>query len=234
VVLAPASLIAGRVETATGGTLKTRNVEGTLWRGRGVLTAGDKQLPIAWTVDPQSLLQGELHAHIGSFDGIDPLPHADVIAGREHIVLRDVDLTLPLPLLTQTLGGRLAQRLGLIADGEVTVRSTQLDWLPPAINGDVEVVWRMARLMLPTNAPLELGDVTAKLSANGQRLTGPLENQGGAMDVRGDVTVNGDRSAAVSLLLTPRADDEKLTRALSTVGTPEGNGWRVAWQTPPR
>jgi hypothetical protein len=235
VYLAPASLLATRVERATGGTLAARQVEGTVWRGRGVLAAGDTQLPIAWTVEPESLLQGELHAHIGAYDGMGLVPRADVLAGRDRISLHDVDLTLPLPLLVQAVGGRLAQRVGLVADGDLAIRSTELEWLPPAVNGDLTVVWRGARFTLPTQAPLELGEVTATLVADGQRLAGPIENSGGVMDVRGDVAVRGDRSATLSLLLTPRrADDAALARALATVGTAEGSGWRVNWQTPPQ
>ena len=235
VVLAPASLLATRVERATGGAVAASQVEGTVWRGRGVLAAGDTQLPIAWTLDPESLLHGELQAHIGAFDGVGRVPRADVLAGRDRITLRDVDLTLPLPLAVEALGGRLAQRVGLVADGDLAIRSAQFDWVPPTVNGDLAIVWRGARFSLPTYAPIELGDVTATLVANGERLAGPIENSGGVMDIRGDVMVRPDRSAAIALLLTPRrADDATLARALATVGTPEGSGWRVTWQTPPR
>ena len=235
VYLAPASFVTGRLERAMGGNVAVRQVEGTVWRGRGVLAAGDTQLPIAWTLDPESLLYGELRAHIGPFDGTGALPHADVLAGRDRINLRDVDLTLPLPLVTEALQGRLPRRIGLVADGDLTLRSKELDWVPPTINGDLQVVWRAARLSLPTQAPIDFGDVTATLTANGERLAGPVENSGGVMDVRGDIAVRGDRGTAVTLLLTPRrADDATLARVLATVGTPEGSGWRVTWQTPPR
>ena len=235
VFLAPASLLATRVERATGGTLAVRQSEGTVWRGRGVLAAGDAQLPNAWTVDPEPLLRGELRAHLGPFDGVGRVPRADVLAERDRISLRDVDLTLPLPLAIEALGGRIAHRVGLVADGDLTIRSAQLDWVPPTVNGDLEVVWRAARFSLPAYAPIDLGDVTASLVANGERLAGPVRNSGGVMDIGGEITVRPDRSAALSLLLTPRrADDATLARALATLGTAEGSGWRVNWQMPPR
>jgi hypothetical protein len=122
-----------------------------------------------------------------------------------------------------------------VADGDLAIRSTQLDWVPPTVNGALEIVWRAARLTVPTQAPLDLGDVTVTLVANGERLAGPVANSGGVLDIRGDVTVRPDRSAAIALLLTPRsADDATLARALAVVGTPEGDGWRVTWQTPPQ
>jgi hypothetical protein len=233
--LAPASLLATQVERATGGTLAARQVEGTVWRGRGVLAAEDTQLPIAWTVDPTPLLHGELRAHIGAFDGIGPTPRADVVAQRDSLSLRDVDITLPLPLAVDALGGRIARRVGVVADGDLTLRSTRLDWLPPAVNGELVIAWRGARFTLPTHAPIDLGEVSATLVADGARLTGPVRNSGGIIDIRGDVTARPDRSGAISLLLTPRrADDATLAKALAAIGTAEGSGWRVNWQTPPR
>lgn len=235
VVLAPASLVATRVEKFSGGSVVARNVEGTVWRGRGVLAASGAELPLAWTVDPRPLLEGELRAHIGPYAGVGDVPRADVLAGRERIELRDVDLTLPVPLLSEIVGGRPAQRMGLVADGDVSVRSERLDWIPPTINGDLNVLWRNARLSLPAFPPVDLGDVTARLRADGERLAGPVDNSGGAMDIRGDVTVFPDKRAAVSLLLTPRrTDDSVLAGALAAIGTPEGGGWRVSWQTPPK
>jgi hypothetical protein len=223
------------VERATGGALAARQVEGTVWRGRGVLAAGDTQLPIAWTLDPAPLLHGELQAHIGAFDGVGRVPRADVLAGRDRVTLRDVDLTLPLPLAVEALGGGITRRVGLVAEGDLAIRSPLLDWVPPTVNGNLELVWRAARFSVPTYAPFELGEVTATLVANGERLAGPIENSGGVMEIRGDVTLRGDRSAAISLLLTPRrADDATLARALASVGVAEGSGWRVTWQTPPR
>jgi len=235
VLLAPASLLAARVERATGGTLAAGQVEGTVWRGRGVLAAGGTQLPIAWTLDPEPLLHGELRAHIGPFDGVGRVPRADVLAERDRLSLRDVDLTLPLPLAIEALVGRLAHGVGLVAEGDLTIRSAQLDWVPATVNGDLEIVWRAARFSLPTYAPIDLGEVTATLVANGERLAGPVRNSSGVMDIGGEITVHPDRSAAISLLLTPRrTDDATLARALATVGTAEGGGWRVNWQTPPR
>jgi hypothetical protein len=200
-----------------------------------VLAGSGAELPLAWELDAGSLLRGEMRAHIGPYAGAGSGPRADVLAGEERLELRDVDLTLPVPLLGEIVGGRLAHRFGLVAGGDVSVRSGRLDWVPPTINGDLDVLWRNARLSLPAFAAVDLGDVTARLRADGERLAGPVDNSGGAMDIRGDLTVFPDKRAAVSLLLTPRrTDDALLAAALAAIGTAEGGGWRVNWQTPPR
>jgi hypothetical protein len=96
-----------------------------------------------------------------------------VLAGRERVQLRDVEMTLPVPLLSEMIGGRIAHRLGLVAEGDVSVRSASLDWIPPtSVNGNLDVQWRRARFNLPGSAPIDLGDVTARLNANGERLAG--------------------------------------------------------------
>src|SRR5438132_13912975 len=78
--LAPASLVAGRVEKVTNGAYTARDVEGTVWRGRGVLAGGGAQLPLGWTVDPSPLVQGELRAHLVPFDTATAAPRAEIVA----------------------------------------------------------------------------------------------------------------------------------------------------------
>ena len=56
--LAPASLLDARLAQATGGVLRLTGAQGTLWRGRGVVTDANAQLPVAWELDPWPLLQG--------------------------------------------------------------------------------------------------------------------------------------------------------------------------------
>jgi Type II secretion system (T2SS), protein N len=232
VLLAPASLLAGRVEKATGGAFSARDVEGTVWHGRGVIAGGGAQLPLAWTVDATPLVQGELSAHVAAFDGASAAPRADVVAQRNRIGLRNLDLVVPAALVTQATA---VGRIGLVADGEIALATPRLDWTPASLEGDLRVVWRSARLTLPPFPPVDLGELTATLAADGTRLAGPVVNSGGDLDVRGDVSVGADRSTAVTLTLTPRrADDVALARVLAAFGTPEGSGWRVGWRSPPR
>ena len=232
-VLAPATLFAPRVERATGGALVLRGVEGTVWRGRGVLDASGAQLPFGWTLSAAPLLRGELQALVASFDAQGTLPRATITATREKVQLRNVEATLPANLITNAVPNM--QKLGLTANGEIALASPRLDWTPATFDGDVRAVWRMATLALPPLPPLDLGELTATLVADGKRLAGPVTNQGGDLDIRGDVSLGADRSAAVTLTLTPRrSDNTALSRLLSSIGTPVGNGWRISWQTPGR
>src|SRR5215210_8281888 len=84
VFLAPASLLAPRIEQATGGALSARDVEGTIWHGRAVLAGGGAQLPLAWRIDAGQLLKGELRAHLAGFDAASTTPRGDVVAGRKQ------------------------------------------------------------------------------------------------------------------------------------------------------
>jgi hypothetical protein len=231
-VLAPASLLSSRVATATGGTLAMRGVEGSVWNGRGVLEGAGAQLPLAWTFDATPLLRGEVRAQIASFDGRPPGPRADIVATRDKVMVRNVDAVLPAALIMGALGNNLMKSVGLAAGGDLAVSSPSFDWTPATMDGSVRVVWRAARLTLPGLSPLDLGDVTATLVGSGPQLAGPVTNEGGDLGVQGDVSLRTDRNVAVTMTLTPRrAGDAALTRILSTVGTPAGDGWRIAWQS---
>ena len=231
-VLAPASLFAPRLEKATGGALSARDVEGTIWSGRAVIAGAGAQFPFAWTLDATPLINGEVRARVSSFDPTSTTPRGDVIAGRSHVALHNTDVTLPALLLTQ---GTAFGKIGLIAGGEIEAITPRLDWTPTTLAGDVRLIWRSARLTLPPFPPVDLGELTATLAANGNQLAGPVSNQGGDLDIRGDASVGADRSATVTLTLTPRrSDNVALNNVLAAFGTPDGAGWRFAWRSPPR
>jgi len=233
VALAPASLVAARVTRVSG--IAMGEVEGTLWRGRGVLAAGNARLPLAWTLDAAPLLTGELRVHLTPIDGASTFPRADIAAGNGRLTLRDVDIVFPASLLATAIARNATQPAGWTADGEIAVTSSRLDWAPPAGSGDLRVVWRSARLALAAVAVVDLGELAATLVANGDRLAGPVANRGGDLDLRGDLMLQANGDAAISLVATPRrATDAALAGALAAIGTADGAGWRVHWQTPRR
>ena len=57
----PASLIDGRVASATQGKVRLADSTGTVWDGRGVLTdsAGTWRVPMGWTVSKADVLRGK-------------------------------------------------------------------------------------------------------------------------------------------------------------------------------
>jgi hypothetical protein len=170
-----------------------------------VLTASGAELPIAWTVDPRPLLEGKARTA--------PTPVSERSArggarGRERIELRDVDLALPVPLLSEIVGGRLAHRG---ASPTATSRCAAARLIPLTINGDLNVLWRNARRCPPF--PRRPRRRHPRLRADGGG-SPARDNSGGVMDIR-DVTVFPDKRAAVSLLPAPCRTDDALPPARS-------------------
>lgn len=231
-VLAPASLVASYLERATHGRLTPSEVEGTLWRGQGVLGAGNARLPIAWALDPAPLLTGEAHVHVTPVDAAAASPRAEIMVAEGRLALADVAIVVPAGVVQQALTPNALVRAAWVADGEIAATTSRLEWTPAAYRGDLRVVWRNARLTLASAPAVDLGAATATLAAQGDRLAGPVVNSGGDLDIRGDVAIGTNGSAAISLVLTPRrADAVDLARVLAAIGTPDGAGWRVSWQT---
>ena len=209
-------------------------VEGSLWHGRAVLAAGAARLPVAWTLDAAPLLTGEARVQLMPVDGSSNALRADIAAAEHKLAFTNVAVAMPAAILQQALTRRQPGRAGWLAGGEIAATTARLEWTPTAYAGDLRVVWRDARITVVPLLQVDFGETTIALTANGDRLAGPLTNSGGNLDLRGDIAIDVDGGTAGSLLLTPRrSDDAELTRALGLIGTPDGNGWRVRWRTGP-
>jgi len=232
VQLAPATLADARVAAATKGAVRLIDAEGTLWNARAVLAAGATRIPIAWRIDPWSLLRGELRLHLERADGTSSAtPKGDIAFRRDSVELREVDATVPAAFVAAIAGANSA-----LAGGDVSFSSASIEWAPPASRGDARIRWLGAWVTAPGSTdPTALGDITAALSASGDRLAGPISNAGGDLVLQGTVTLGAESGPQISLVLTPRrADDRKLAQALSLIGVPEGGGFRVEWRLPRR
>jgi hypothetical protein len=232
IACAPATLLDARLARLTGGVARLADADGTAWRGHGVLAAGSATMPVAWRVAAWPLVRGELHARLApdAATGIRS-PRADVVISGERVSLRDVELTLP-AALPAALGGRMA---GWVVAGDLAASAAALDWAPPASRGTAQLVWRSARLVAPgAAAPLDLGDVRVELTADGDRLSGPVANSGGDLDLRGELSLRAADGLRLSLAITPRRPDAQLVQALAAIGTAEGGAWRVEWRAPLR
>jgi len=233
VALAPASLADARLAAMTKGNVHVSDADGTLWNARGILTAGATRIPVAWRIDPWPLVRRELHLHFVRGEDVSSLsPKGDIAIGRDSVELRDVEATIPAGFFSAAAGSGTASLVG----GDVEISASRLEWAPPASRGEVRLRWRGASAMVPGRAqPIDLGDITSALGANGDRLSGPVSNAGGDLGIRGTATLSAGNGIQLSLVLTPRrADDRDLARALSMLGVPDADGWRVEWRLPLR
>jgi hypothetical protein len=114
--------------------------------------------------------------------------------------------------------------------GDITLTSQALAWQPPSASGNAGLVWRNARLMIG-GAALALGTVSAELSAAGDAMTGPIVNEGGEVDVDGNVTVTAPAVIEIALTVRPRVGTPSLLlQTLAAIATPDNGGWRLRWR----
>jgi hypothetical protein len=223
---APAALVDACLARASGGMLRVARAEGTVWHATGMLVAGTGGIPIGWRIEAWPLLRGEVRLHVLP-DAGPPTgsPRADILIIGRRLAVRDAEVTFPASLLAG-VGGTAAWAAG----GNVTVSATDLDWGPPASRGAMRILWRGARLVPPIgNAPVDLGDISIALSAAGDRLSGPVSNDGGDLNIRGEMTLRAGDAVEVSLALVPRrADNLELAQALAAIATADASGWRVS------
>ena len=230
--LAPAAIADTRIAAMTNGNVHLADVEGTLWNAKGIIAAGATRMPVAWRIDAAPLLRGELHLRLVRDEGGSAsMPKGDIAIGRNSVELRDIDVTIPAALVAAAAGSRTG-----LAGGDVAVNAALVDWAPPGTRGDARVRWLGAWIAVPgSTEPIALGDITAALSGNADRLSGPISNSGGDLAIQGALTCGAQSGVQLSLVLTPRrADDRNLAQALSMIGAPEGDGWRVEWRIPLR
>jgi len=230
IALAPASLVAPTLAHATSSHVAAADVEGTIWNGRATLVGDDGgRVPLAWTTDPAALAHGEVRVHLAP-RGAAATPRGDIAWTDGAIRARDVSIAIP----AAWLAGAMLTTLPIGVAGDIDVTIDSLDWSPPASRGEAHVEWHDARLVASGAAPIDLGHVTATLAANGDRLAGPITNEGGTLAIAGDVAALANGGGEASMLLSPRRADDALVRVLAAIGTPEGGGYRIRVQWPAR
>jgi hypothetical protein len=229
--LAPAALLDPRIATATGGMMHLADADGTVWNGRGSLVAGTTRIPIAWRVECWPLLRGLLRVRLVSGTGA-ATPRATIAAGADTLAFDDVDVTLPAAVFGATLRPFAVESVA----GAISLEASDIEWKPDASRGEARVIWHAARIAFAGSAaPLELGDVRTRVTADGNALFGPVTNEGGDLALRGDWAIRAHDSVQLVLHVAPRRPGRSdLERTLSAIGTAEGNGWRIDWRGPLR
>jgi len=218
---APASLVASRVASESGGDLRLTATAGTLWDGRGTVVVGDgvARVPVTWQVDPWSLARGEARLTFDSPEDVPGAPkgHVTLATGSAH--LARLEFALPAAAVAARFPAP-----GLEAGGTVEVRAEDLAITRTVERGTLRVDWRGARLAAEGQAPIDLGTVTAALAARDGALTGPLTGRGGSIRIDGEATFAPDRARlAVRLVPEPTASDADRA-ALARLGSPAPDG----------
>jgi hypothetical protein len=233
VALAPAALVDARIAELSQGSVRLTDTSGSVWRGQGVLAAGATRIPVGWQIDPWGLAHGELRVAIApGLDARAGTPRGEITLASGRLAVADLDLTMPASLIAQ-VAAPATQRLWS-ADGEIGLRIAAMEWAPPASRGVALLSWRGARLSGAGGlAALDLGAVTATLTANGDHLSGPVANAGGDLAVSGVIDVRAHDSLRAALVLKPsRRDDVAMSQLLSAIAREDAAGWHVDWRVP--
>ena len=232
-VAAPASLLDGRLATATEGKLRIADASGTLWNGSGnlVLLPSGIRRSLAWHIDAWPLLSGELRGTIATDP--DMAQRAEFTYGHSSTALRGLDVAVPMDALLQSVG--LPAALGA-AGGSLESRIERFVQTRDAIDSDLTLLWRDASV--PAMAPgarIQLGDVRLDLRGTGPEVAGSLSNVGGEVEIAGRVAFTAALAPKVDATIRPRAGldrdrAEMIVSALSLIGSADGQGgYRIAW-----
>jgi general secretion pathway protein N len=227
VAFLPASLVDGRIASATQGRMRLADAAGTVWNGRGILTdsAGTWRIPLGWTVSKADLLRGTRAVSLHPVDGASS-PAGAVEVVDDGVRVRGLRVELPAQALASALPMRPLPAFG----GTVTLSTGDLAWNDKAKAGTLEAQWRGARVVSGDYAA-DLGTVNLTASAQDARIAGKIGNSGGDVRVEGTVTVAGS-SIAVDATAAPNPGaPPDIARALASAGTPDANGnVRIAWR----
>ncbi len=227
VAFLPASLVDGRIASATQGRLRLADAYGTVWNGRGVLTdsAGTWRIPLGWTISKTDLLRGTRAVALQPVDGASS-PSGTVEVIDDGVRLRGLRVEIPAQALASALPMRPLPAFG----GTVTLSASDLAWTDKAKAGTLQAQWRGARVATGDQAA-DLGTVDVTASAQDGRIAGKINNTGGDVRVDGTINVAGN-SIAVDATAAPNPGaPPDIVRALAAAGTPDANGnVRIGWR----
>ncbi len=200
------------------GQLAVQDVEGTLWQGRiaRLVHPTFSTGPLAWRLRPQALLLGRIEYQLFMQSGTGG---GELRAGRgllAGVYVVDAHVTLPAAELAQRLRLKL---LSLGGDLQLDLDELRLsDAGVSALQGNM--IWRDAQLIQP-NA-LALGHLQMQLGLREGQVVGTLSDQGGPLELTGELLIGADKRYQLNAYLKPRVDaDASLREALGLLGAPD-------------
>jgi len=182
VVLAPATLIDGRLQNASDGRLRLAEARGSLWSGAGWIEIRDADgragvaRRLAWRVLPESLLRGGLVAEVELDQATKPFP---VTISFSRIEIANAGINLP----AAALGLGMPRLAPFRLSGDVLVNIQHLSLERGRMDGDATLQWRTAGSALTPISPLGEYEVRFKAVGSGAQavlrtLEGPLQLDG--------------------------------------------------------
>jgi len=222
VVLAPASLIDGRLEQASGGRLRLAEAQGSLWAGTGwieVREAGGGAgvaKRITWRVLPESLLRARLMAEIL----LDRAERPFLLAvSFSRVELTDVGVDLP----ATALGLGLPKLTPFRLTGDVRVDIPRMSMERGRADGDATLRWRAAGSALSPVAPL--GDYEVHFKAVGAAVHAELRTLAGPLQLDGKGTWgNGAAPSFAATARVPPQHQEQLSPLFRLIAIERGAG----------
>ncbi len=204
-----------------GGQLAVQGVEGSAWHGRVLRLAVNQQAvgPVVWQFDPIMLLTGrvEYRVYMQSGNGGGEFRTGVSLFGTRY--MRDAQITLPAADIVQQL------RLNLVTLGghfqtDIQDLSLSAGWVD-ALEG--LIVWQDAQVQQPSQ--VALGHLQMQLSLRDAAIVGVLSDQGGPLELSGEVLVSQDKSYRLNALVKARdGANPQLQEALQLLGNPDAQG----------
>jgi hypothetical protein len=221
-VLAPATLIDARLESASGGRLRLAEAQGSVWSGAGWIELRDAEgragvaKRFSWRVLPESLLRGRLVAEVQLEQDAKPFR---LTLSPSRLEIADAGLHLP----AAALGLGVPRLAALRLTGDVLVKIPQLSVERGRIDGDATLQWRAAGSALTPISPLGAYEVQLKavgpaMHAALRTLEGPLQLEG-----KGDWT-NGKAPSFLATARVPAQLQEQLAPLFRVIAVERGAG----------
>jgi hypothetical protein len=223
----PASTISSRLEERLPGRIRTGGVEGTIWNGhvRSININGWQLRDMRWELNPAALLLGRLSASI-AFRGAGGEITVDAsVSVSGAISVRDLEAAGPI--------APLAAKFNLPASGgQYRLRLSALDitdaW-PTSLVGSGQVTGVPLNILGGAGGPT--GNYTVVFNAEtvpkDGRLSGTLSDDGGPIEVDGNIVLTPPMNYAVQAQLKARPNaSTEITRALSFAGPAGPDGRR--------
>ncbi len=208
IVLAPATLIDARLESASDGRLRLASAEGTLWSGAGWIEIRDAEgragvaRRLAWRVLPVSLLRARLVAEVGLDQAAKPFP---VTISLSRIEIAGAGIKLP----AAALGLGMPRLAPLRLTGDVLVDIPHLSLERGRVHGDATLQWRAAGSALTPVSPL--GDYEVRFKAVGPAVYATLSTLEGPLQLDGKATwSNGAPPSFLATARVPAQQQEQL------------------------